>query len=107
MTTKAEIRRARLRTYIADECNGNAADLARKVGKSESQINDMIHARKSFGEKVARDIESALSLPKDWLDGEPDEATMIAHEILSLSKEARDHIMWIIEQDKANRKIRQ
>lgn len=106
MTTDAETRRHRLRAYIDDECNGNAAELARRVGRSDSQINDMLSGIKSFGEKVARDMETKLGLPKYWLDLNPDAALLMAYEIRDLSDEARNHIAWIIERDKALRRFK-
>jgi SOS-response transcriptional repressor LexA len=67
------IRRARLRLAIDTWFSGNDAALSRAVGRSTTQINDMLSARKSFGEKVARGIEQSLRghpafmLP-GWLD---------------------------------------
>lgn len=95
-----------MRQYIDECCEGNAAELARRLKKSESQINDTLAGRKSFGEKVARAMEKALDLPPYWLDGDQSEAIAIAHDIMTLSKEAKDHILWIIERDKAITKVR-
>lgn len=97
MTTPAEARRSKLRQYIDEHCDGNAAELARRVKKAESQINDMLANRKSFGEKVARSMEKELKLPPYWFDGDKSEVVSL----VGLSKEAKDHILWIIERDKA------
>lgn len=37
------------------------ASASKRFGKPDSQINDMLAGRKSFGEKVARDMESKYS----------------------------------------------
>lgn len=103
MLIKADIRRERLRKFIDEHCSGNAAECARRADKSESQINDMLAGRKSFGEKVARSMEEKLGLPEHWLDGEPSDAEALAKEILACSQQAREAIAWIIERDKATR----
>lgn len=66
--TIADTRRARLREYIETVCDGNAAEVSRRSGKSPSQINDTLSGRKSFGEKVARNLEKELGLPELWFD---------------------------------------
>lgn len=68
------VRRERLQLAIDTWFGGNASALARAVVKPPTQIADMLAARKAFGEKVARDIESALggppcSMTRGWLDG--------------------------------------
>lgn len=74
-TDTAALRRARLQLAIDTWFGGNASALARAAGKPSTQIADMLAGRKAFGEKVARQIEEALSappcsMPKGWLDGE-------------------------------------
>lgn len=46
------------------------AVFARRVGKPDSQISDMIAGRKSFGEKIRRTLEEryAPHLPAGWMD---------------------------------------
>jgi hypothetical protein len=66
-------RRQRLRQLSDDWFGGNDSALARAIGRTQSQISDMLLGRKSFGEKIARSIEDALSgppyhLPSGWLD---------------------------------------
>lgn len=50
----AEIRRKILAEIVARD---GLSSVAKRVGKPDSQINDMLNGRKSFGEKVARAIE--------------------------------------------------
>ena len=61
-------RRVNLRR-IADELGGAAA-VARKTQKSVQQISSMLNGTKSFGSKIARDIEPKLGLPLQSLDKE-------------------------------------
>lgn len=59
----------RLRAYLVAECGGNKSELARRAGKKQSYISDLLAGRKSFGEKAARDLEAKLKKPPGWLDG--------------------------------------
>lgn len=73
----AATRRARLQLAIDTWFDGNASALARAINKPGTQIADMLAARKAFGEKVARQIELALSdppwsMPGGWLDRQED-----------------------------------
>jgi hypothetical protein len=68
----AEIRRKALEAIV--ERDGLAC-IARKTGKPDRQINDMLAGRKAFGEKVARQIEAALGLQKYWLDTDVTDGT--------------------------------
>lgn len=67
MSEDALIRLENLRAYCAARSWG-PADLAANTGRSISQCSDMLRARKSFGEKIARDFEQRLSLPRNWFD---------------------------------------
>lgn len=58
----------RLLHYLSTECGGNRNELARRIGRSPSQTNDMLNGRKSFGEKIARAIEDQIGKPHGWLD---------------------------------------
>lgn len=64
---QADIRRLVLAHFVERD---GLSSFAKRVGKPDSQINDMLAGRKSFGEKVARDIESKYdpSKPPGWLD---------------------------------------
>lgn len=63
-----DIRRAALKSYIERQFDDVARQFALAVEKPESQINDMLAGRKSFGEKVARDMARKLGLPPDYFD---------------------------------------
>lgn len=67
MNKPAEVRRAKL-SLIVEKMGLSIA--AKRFGKPDRQINDMIAGRKSFGEKVARDMEThfAPDLEPGWLD---------------------------------------
>lgn len=71
MANTPDIRRARLRQFRDERCDGVDAELARRIGRSPSQVADMLVGRKSFGERIARDIEAELQLPDKWLDQAP------------------------------------
>lgn len=58
------------RTIIAKEIEADClANIARKAGKPDRQINDMVAGRKAFGDRVARDLEPLLrpDLAPGWL----------------------------------------
>lgn len=67
----AEVRRKNLSALV--DAHGLAV-VARRAGKPDRQIKDIITGRKSFGEKVARSIEAAYDpdAPLGWLDIDPD-----------------------------------
>ena len=66
------LRRRALQRVINDDYDGNVSAFARRVKKQQSQIADMLAGRKSFGEKVARAIESSALLIPGILDRDPD-----------------------------------
>lgn len=65
-----ETRRSVLRELIRSRFDGVARQLALAAKKPEGQINDMLSSppRKSFGEKVARQMETKLGLPSGYFD---------------------------------------
>ncbi len=63
-----ETRRDRLRLLISDEYSGNVSRFGQLIGKSQSQLSSTLTGRKGFGERLARQIENAIGLPKGWLD---------------------------------------
>ncbi|WP_161523695.1 hypothetical protein [Chromobacterium haemolyticum] len=64
----SDIRRQNLTRLIEERFDNNQTDFAAKTGRRQSQISDMVRGVKSFGEKVARDLEHRLDLPPFWLD---------------------------------------
>lgn len=70
MKSIADIRRENLQALV--DRNG-LASTAKRFGKPDRQINDMLAGRKSFGEKVARGMEAkyAPDRPLGWLDIPP------------------------------------
>ena len=67
------LRRKALQRVIRDDYDGNVSAFARRANKQQSQISDMLSGRKSFGEKVARAIESSAALIPGILDRDPDD----------------------------------
>jgi hypothetical protein len=63
-----ETRRGRLRAFLNAECGGNNSELARRTKKKQSYISDLLRGSKSFGEKVAREMEARLGLDAGYLD---------------------------------------
>lgn len=43
-------------------------ELGQLINKKTNQVSDLLNGRASFGEKLARSIEEAASLPSGWLD---------------------------------------
>lgn len=68
-----DIRRKALNRIISSEYEKNVSAFARTAKKSQAQIADMLAGRKSFGEKVARNIERNASLIPGILDRDPDD----------------------------------
>lgn len=66
-----EVRRKALQAVINEEHGGNVSAFARRAHKAQSQIADMLAGRKSFGEKVARNIETKADLIPGILDRDP------------------------------------
>lgn len=67
-----EIRRENLRELIDSRFEGNRSAFARAANKNVNLINlaltTNLDLRRTIGEKLARDMEKALSLPEGWLD---------------------------------------
>jgi hypothetical protein len=80
----ADNRRKALATLIESRFDGVARQLALAIGKPERQINDMLSEppRKSFGERVAREIEQKLNLPVYFLDRAGDYETQAAGKLI-------------------------
>lgn len=72
---KFEIRRLNLLTLLRTHCDGKAATLADKIGRSASYVSRMLYVegkvgKKRIGEDMRDVIEEALALPKGQLDDE-------------------------------------
>ncbi len=68
MSEDAFIRRGNLRRLCVSR-NWGPKDLTLAAGRRYSFWFDLLNdSKKSFGEKVARDIEQQLNLPRGWLD---------------------------------------
>lgn len=91
MKKPAEIRRSVLRAIV--ERDGLAV-AAKRFGKPDSQINDMLAERKSFGEKVARDMERAYdsSRPPGWLDIEESQLPVYVPPAIESSSSVEDRM---------------
>jgi phage repressor protein C with HTH and peptisase S24 domain len=63
-----DVRRAALQALIDKDWKGNVTAFATSIHKSPTQIADMLAGRKSFGERVARDIEKRGRLGHKSLD---------------------------------------
>ena len=70
-TMKAEDTLIRLERFKA-ECQARGwegpTDLKARLGRTASFWSDLVHGRKSFGEKLARDIEEKMGLSRNALD---------------------------------------
>lgn len=60
-------RRANL-NKICKDSYGTKRALARRIGYAEQYVGGLINGSKSFGDDVARSIESSLNLPAGYLD---------------------------------------
>lgn len=61
-------RRRRLAQALNELDGGNRAAFCQRIGKSTTQLSDMIHGGKSFGEKVTLDLEASCGKPRGWFD---------------------------------------
>jgi hypothetical protein len=94
-----DIRRSRLKQWIADNFAGNVSQFAKFVKKRQPQIADMLDGRKAFGEKVARSLEKLAGMPPNYLDDtyramEVREPTSLYHGILITRAGARVGAEW-------------
>lgn len=64
----ADIRRKNLQACLVKVFDGNQSRLAERIQRPARSVNGMLHGKKSFGERVARDIEELLGLPRGALD---------------------------------------
>lgn len=76
------LRRKALQRVIDEEHAGNVSDFARRAKKSQSQIADTLAGRKSFGEKVARAIETTAHLIPGILDRDPDDPNKRVEQVM-------------------------
>lgn len=60
-----DLRRENLKRLVG---SGKISTTARRLGKPSSQVADIISGRKSFGEKVARQMEAYAGLPEGYFD---------------------------------------
>jgi SOS-response transcriptional repressor LexA len=65
-----QMRVERLKKLMLERFDGSQASLARAIGKGQTQVSHWFTGVRPIGEKVARDIEVALMLPRGWLDNE-------------------------------------
>lgn len=79
---KFEKRRARLMLLRDRFCDGNNAELARKIGKDGSYVTRLMYpegkpGKKRIGEDITEAAEKAFGLPRGWLDFDGDEISNI------------------------------
>jgi SOS-response transcriptional repressor LexA len=71
MKSIEEIRRDNLQAVIDSRCGGSQTAAARVLGYERSTlVNHWTRGRKNIGNDVARAIEDAFKLPKNWMDAE-------------------------------------
>ena len=59
----------RLKTLIAEQFEGSQKEFAKAIKKSPSQISHWLNGVRAIGDGVAAQIETALDLPRGWMDG--------------------------------------
>ena len=65
--TITDLRRLNLRQWIADKYGGQQSRFAEAASVNQGELSSLLK-NKSFGEKKARKIEQAASMPDMWLD---------------------------------------
>ncbi|ELI8162585.1 S24 family peptidase [Yersinia sp. 2105 StPb PI] len=71
---KYEERRLRLLSLRDDHCDGNASELARRIGRDATYVARMLYpegkpGRKRIGDDMMEIIEKSFNLPRGWMDG--------------------------------------
>jgi phage repressor protein C with HTH and peptisase S24 domain len=64
-------RREALKRLIDERFEGKQSDFARAIGRSASSVWQWLNGHRNVGEKVAREIERKLRLPRGYLDDDP------------------------------------
>jgi hypothetical protein len=83
MRSVYEIRRLNLRAIMGEW--GGPTSLAKKLGHTNgSYLAQLIgpNPSRDISEKVAREIESKLNLPTNWLDGEHGQQRVVDNDVL-------------------------
>lgn len=65
---KTQIRKAKLELWIRQRCEDNRNLAARLSGKPRHQITDLLSPTRSFGAQIARELETKLGMPPNYLD---------------------------------------
>lgn len=65
-----EVRRRNLQALINTKTGGNQAAFASSVGRKPQQISGMLNGSKSFGAKIARELEALTGLDAGALDAD-------------------------------------
>lgn len=106
MSEDALIRRTNLRNLCRHRDWG-PKELADRVDRKPNYISDLLAGedsngkKKSFGEKIARHIESKLGLPRGWLDVPhyPDERIPLGENPLHLTQVAEPNALYLSRSD--------
>jgi hypothetical protein len=72
-----KIRITNLKHIISEDYDNSIHAFAKKIGRHSSQFYNLFKGDRSFGQKLARDLELLLHLPPLSLDKSPDEKTII------------------------------
>jgi len=72
-----KIRIANLRRIISEDYGNSIHQFAKKNGRHSSQFYNLFKGDRSFGQKLARDLELLLNLAPLSLDKSPDEETIL------------------------------
>ena len=59
----------RLKTLITEQFGGSQKEFSKAVGKNPAQISHWLNGVRAIGDGVAAQIETALDLPRGWMDG--------------------------------------
>lgn len=88
----------RIKNLIAGRFNGNQAEFSRAINKAPAQINQWLNGYRNIGDGVAAQIETALGLPRGWMDGKDDPGTptmpLINPDLPHEAKDIHRPMMW-------------
>nr|DAP72498.1 MAG TPA: Repressor protein CI [Caudoviricetes sp.] len=87
-----ETRKQRVRQLIDERFGGRQVDFARAVGKKQAQVTHWLTDQRPIGNGIASDIETALNLPRGWLDGKDGSADTNNNQIAAAPAHSPDTV---------------
>lgn len=88
-----------LKRLLNERFNGEVQALSDAIGRKYAQVHPMLFADKSFGDKIARDIEDKLGLEQFSLDTPDDQPLYYPVELVDISVSAGANGALVVNED--------